>query len=64
MIVDDGATDSTPQICDELASKYKNIKVIHQANQGVNKAREGGVKTSTGEYITFVDSDDYIDLTA
>ena len=64
IIVDDGSRDNTPQICDELASKYKNIKVIHQANQGSNKTRENGLNASTGEYIAFIDSDDYIDLTA
>lgn len=65
IIVDDGSTDSTPQICDELASKYNNnVKVIHQSNQGPNKTRENGLKASTGEYIAFIDSDDYIDLTA
>ena len=64
IIVDDGSRDSTPTICDELASKYKNIKVIHQANQGSSKARETGLNVSTGEYIAFIDSDDYIDVTA
>ena len=64
IIVDDGATDSTPQICDELASKYENIKVIHQANQGLARTRGVGFKASSGEYIAFIDSDDYIDVTA
>ena len=64
IIVDDGSSDSTPQICDELAAKYHNIKVIHQSNQGSSKTRENGLNASTGEYIAFIDSDDYIDLTA
>ena len=64
IIVDDGSTDSTPQLCDELASKYKNIKVIHQANQGLARTRGVGINASTGEYIAFIDSDDYIDLNA
>ena len=64
IIVDDGSRDNTPQICDELASKYNNIKVIHKENQGTCKAREAGVNAATGEYIAFIDSDDYIDLTA
>ena len=64
VIVDDGSKDGTPELCDDLASKYHNIKVIHQDNQGSSKARENGLKVSTGEYITFIDSDDYIDLTA
>ena len=64
IIVDDGSRDNTPKLCDELASKYKNIKAIHQDNQGSNKARETGLNASTGEYIAFIDSDDYIDLNA
>ena len=64
IIVDDGSSDSTPQICDELANKYDNIKIIHQENQGSNIARLNGFNTSCGEYISFVDSDDYIDLNA
>ena len=64
IIVDDGSRDSTPQLCDELANKYNNIKVIHQANQGSGKTRENGLNASSGEYITFIDSDDYIDLNA
>ena len=64
IIVDDGSSDSTPQICDELANKYNNIKIIHQENQGSNIARLNGFNASRGEYIAFIDSDDYIDLTA
>ena len=64
IIVDDGSSDSTPQICDELANKYNNIKIIHQENKGSNIARHNGFNASRGEYIAFVDSDDYIDLNA
>ena len=64
IIVDDGSRDNTPQICDELAGKYKNIKVIHQENQGTGKAREACFKASSGEYIAYIDPDDYIDLNA
>ena len=64
IIVDDGSSDSTPQICDELANKYNNIKIIHQENQGSNIARLNGFNASRGEYIAFIDSDDYIDLNA
>ncbi|MBQ3626972.1 MAG: glycosyltransferase family 2 protein, partial [Synergistaceae bacterium] len=64
IIVDDGSSDSTPQICDELASKYNNIKVIHQENKGLAQTRSVGFNASRGEYIAFVDSDDYIDLNA
>ncbi|MBQ7570313.1 MAG: glycosyltransferase family 2 protein [Synergistaceae bacterium] len=64
IIVDDGSNDSTPQICDELANKYNNIKVIHKENQGTSWARRDGVQAASGEYIAFIDSDDYIDLKA
>ncbi|MBQ3626084.1 MAG: glycosyltransferase family 2 protein, partial [Synergistaceae bacterium] len=64
IIVDDGSSDSTSQICDELASKYKNIKVIHQENKGLAQTRGVGFNASRGDYIAFVDSDDYIDLNA
>ena len=64
IIVDDGSRDNTPKICDELADKYNNIKVIHQENQGTGKAREACFKDSTGEYITYIDPDDYIDAAA
>ncbi|MBR0097108.1 MAG: glycosyltransferase family 2 protein [Synergistaceae bacterium] len=62
IIVDDGSQDNTPQICDELANKFNNIKVIHQENQGSNITRRNGFNASRGEYIAFVDSDDYIYL--
>ncbi|MBQ9581825.1 MAG: glycosyltransferase family 2 protein [Synergistaceae bacterium] len=64
ILVDDGSKDSTPQICDELASKFNNIKVIHQANQGIREAWHTGIDNATGDYITFIDSDDYIKLNA
>ena len=64
IIVDDGSSDSTPQICDELANKYDNIKIIHQENKGLARTRGAGFNASSGEYIAFVDSDDYIDLNA
>ena len=64
IIVDDGSKDSTPQICDELAGKYNNIKVIHKANQGLKEAWHTGVDNASGDYITFIDSDDYIRLNA
>ena len=64
IIVDDGSQDSTPKICDELAAEHDNIKVIHKANQGTSRARQTGVNASSGEYIAFIDTDDYIDLNA
>lgn len=59
ILVDDGSTDASPQICDEYAADYNNIRVIHQPNGGLSAARNSGVKTAKGEYICFVDSDDY-----
>lgn len=62
--VDDGATDGCPQILDEYALKDSRIKVIHKQNGGLSSARNCGVKVATGEYVIFVDSDDYFDLSA
>ncbi|MGO5421345.1 glycosyltransferase family 2 protein [Mediterraneibacter faecis] len=61
ILVDDGATDNCPQICDRYAGLDKRIKVIHKTNGGLSDARNAGLKIATGEYIGFVDSDDYIE---
>lgn len=63
IIVDDGSTDSSGAICDEYAKSHPHIKVIHQANAGVSVARNRGIEHSSGEYIVFVDSDDYLEST-
>ena len=60
ILVDDGSPDKSRQICDEYAQKDSRIKVIHQSNQCAAAARNNGIKASCGEYIGFVDSDDYI----
>lgn len=60
-LVDDGSTDRSGKICDEYAEKYEKIKVIHNSHLGVSEARNRGVDENTGEYITFVDSDDWIE---
>lgn len=60
ILVDDGSPDNCPQICDEYAEKDSRVKVIHQKNSGVSAARNTGIRISSGEYIWFVDSDDYI----
>lgn len=60
VLIDDGSTDESPKICDEYAMLDSRIRVIHQKNKGVSAARNVGVKQSTGEYISFVDSDDYL----
>ena len=60
ILIDDGSTDNSPQICDSLAEKDNRITVIHQPNGGVSSARNIGLDNTHGDYITFVDSDDYI----
>ena len=60
ILVDDGSPDECPQICDEYAEKYDNIRVVHQENAGLSAARNSGIKVATGDYIMFVDSDDYL----
>lgn len=60
ILVDDGATDKSPIICDDYASKHHNIKVIHKENGGLSSARNAGIKEAQGKYIGFVDSDDYV----
>lgn len=60
ILVDDGSPDNCPSICDEYAKKDDRIKVIHKENGGLSDARNVGIDASTGEYLAFVDSDDYI----
>lgn len=60
ILVDDGSPDNSGCICDEYANKDRRIKVIHQKNQGVSIARNAGLDVARGEWIWFVDSDDYI----
>ena len=62
IIIDDGSTDDTPKLCDEWAEKDSRIIVIHKKNGGASSARNSGLDSATGEYITFVDADDYLDL--
>lgn len=60
ILIDDGSTDGSSQLCDDYMAKDKRIKVLHKENAGLSEARNDGVAMATGEYITFVDSDDYI----
>ncbi|MBR2403924.1 MAG: glycosyltransferase [Lachnospiraceae bacterium] len=60
ILVDDGATDSCPFICDEYAAKDSRVKVIHKKNGGLSDARNVGVEVATGSFIGFVDSDDFL----
>lgn len=60
ILVDDGSTDESGEICDKYASVNNNVSVIHIKNEGVSKARNTGIQNAKGDYICFVDSDDYI----
>ncbi|GFI46603.1 putative glycosyltransferase EpsJ [Lachnospiraceae bacterium] len=60
ILIDDGSTDRSPQICDNFTGRDKRVKVIHIPNGGLSKARNLGIKESAGRYLTFVDSDDYL----
>ena len=60
ILVDDGSKDTSPKICDEYASQDKRIIVIHKQNGGVSSARNTGLNIAKGEWITFIDADDYI----
>ena len=60
ILIDDGSPDRCGEICDRYASQDSRIKVIHQTNQGLSAARNAGMDMATGEYISFIDSDDYI----
>ena len=61
ILVDDGSPDNCPKMCDEWAEKDNRIKVIHKENGGVSSARNIGIDNADGDYISFVDSDDYVE---
>lgn len=61
LLIDDGSTDRSPQICDEYAKMDKRIKVLHKENEGLVRARKEGLCRARGEYIAFVDNDDWIE---
>lgn len=60
VLVDDGSPDKVPLMCDEWAKKDSRIKVIHKQNAGLGFARNSGLEIATGEYVAFIDSDDYV----
>jgi len=62
ILVDDGSPDNSGAICDEYAQKDSRIKVIHKQNGGLSSARNAGLEIATGSYISFVDSDDWLDF--
>lgn len=61
ILVDDGSTDNSPAICDEYAAADPRFKAVHQRNGGLSAARNAALRTASGEYIGFVDSDDWIE---
>lgn len=62
ILVNDGSTDNCPKVCEEYAAKDRRIKVIHKENGGLSDARNAGLEIATGDFISFVDSDDMISL--
>ena len=62
ILVDDGSPDNCPQMCDDYAKKDSRIRVVHKENGGLSDARNAGMKVATGEYVSFIDSDDYVSL--
>ena len=62
ILINDGSKDNSGYICDEYARCDERIKVVHQENKGVSVARNKGIELATGEYIMFIDSDDFIEL--
>lgn len=62
ILVDDGSKDNSPALCDEYARADERVKVIHKENGGSSSARNAGIEAATGDYIGFLDSDDYPDL--
>ena len=61
ILIDDGSTDNCGEICDKYALKDNRIKVIHKKNEGLSAARNLGISISKGDYIIFIDSDDWVD---
>lgn len=62
ILVDDGSPDNCPKMCDDYAEKDSRIKVVHKENGGLSDARNVGMEVATGEYVSFIDSDDYVSL--
>ncbi|MBR3041006.1 MAG: glycosyltransferase family 2 protein [Lachnospiraceae bacterium] len=61
ILINDGSTDSSESLCDTFPEKDSRIRVLHVKNEGVSSARNNGIKNAKGEYITFVDADDYVE---
>ena len=61
ILVDDGSPDGCPKMCDDFVATDSRIKVVHKPNGGLGSARNAGLEVAKGEYVAFVDSDDYVD---
>ena len=64
ILVDDGSKDRSGDICDAYAAEYENVRVIHKENGGTSSAKNMGIQIAAGRYISFMDSDDYLEPTA
>src|SRR5699024_12480605 len=64
ILVNDGSTDNTPELCEQLADKYSDVHVVHQENRGLGPARNTGVASSEGDLLAFADSDDSVPIDA
>ena len=60
VLIDDGSIDSSPALCDQLAKKHSKIKVVHKQNGGLGSARNAGILSASGDYIFFMDADDFL----
>lgn len=61
IVVDDGSADSTPSICDKYAAENENVKVVHRENGGLSAARNTGLESASGDFVGFVDGDDWVE---
>ncbi|AQP45765.1 glycosyltransferase family 2 protein [Tessaracoccus flavus] len=61
LLVDDGSTDGSSALCDAYAARDDRVRVVHQPNAGLSAARNAGLKLALGEFITFLDGDDWFD---
>lgn len=64
ILVDDGSPDNCGKICDEYATQHEDVKVIHQKNGGLSAARNAGINAAQGDYLWFIDSDDFLNTDA
>ena len=60
LLIDDGSTDRSGEICDKYAGKDSRIRVFHEKNEGVSASRNKGLEMASGRYVNFVDSDDWV----